>query len=238
MRWWRCPKMAGSGKGGGAVRTPQYFFTGDFQELEPVFRGRPHRERAFRKGEFLWAPDRPFQEIHYLLSGAAQTYVEHEQGRRKIISFHGVGTVFPVYHGQDFKLERSIVSRALEPVRTLAFTREEFGAMLQECPRISELVVEWYARYVNLLLYETAHQEYNSSFLKLCNLLYLLLSRAGGGLDITQDDLADLLGISRVNLTRGLAQLRRREILRTRRGLVELLDLPALAQCCSEETHP
>ena len=35
-----------------------------------------------------------------------------------------------------------------------------------------------------------------------------------------------------------LAQLRRRGILRTRRGQVELLDLPALAQCCSEETHP
>ena len=57
-------------------------------------------------------------------------------------------------------------------------------------------------------------------------------------LNLTQDDLADLLGISRANLTRGLTQLRRRGILRTRRGQVELLDLPALAQCCSEETHP
>ena len=77
---------------------------------------------------------------------------------------------------------------------------------------------------------------------KLCNLLYLLADSPVGGrqgvLYLTQDDLADLLGISRANLTRGLAQLRRQGILRTRRGLVELLDLPALAQCCSEETHP
>ena len=107
---------------------------------------------------------------------------------------------------------------------------------------LSAAVLEWYAMYVNLLLYDTAHQEYNSSFLKLCNLLYLLADSPVGGrqgvLNLTQDDLADLLGISRANLTRGLAQLRRQGILRTRRGLVELLDLPALAQCCSEETHP
>lgn len=222
--------------------TPRCFFSEDFRSFQDYFFSQPHRRRTFARGDYLWRPERPFESVHYILSGVSQNYVEHENGRRKIISFHGPGTLFPGYHRQDYKIERSLVTRALSPMEVLEFSKEEFRLMFAHNGDLSAAVVEWYAMYVNLLLYDTAHQEYNSSFLKLCNLLYLLADSPVGGrhgvLNLTQDDLADLLGISRANLTRGLTQLRRQGILRTRRGLVELLDLPALAQCCSEETHP
>ena len=222
--------------------TPRCFFSEDFRSFQDYFFSQPHRRRTFARGDYLWRPERPFESVHYILSGVSQNYVEHENGRRKIISFHGPGTLFPGYHRQDYKIERSLITRALSPMEVLEFSKEEFRLMFAHNGDLSAAVVEWYAMYVNLLLYDTAHQEYNSSFLKLCNLLYLLADSPVGGrqgvLYLTQDDLADLLGISRANLTRGLTQLRRQGILRTRRGLVELLDLPALAQCCSEETHP
>lgn len=222
--------------------TPRCFFSEDFRSFQDYFFSQPHRRRTFARGDYLWRPERPFESVHYILSGVSQSYVEHENGRRKIISFHGPGTLFPGYHRQDYKIERSLITRALSPMEVLEFSKDEFRLMFAHNGDLSASVVEWYAMYVNLLLYDTAHQEYNSSFLKLCNLLYLLADSPVGGqqgvLNLTQDDLADLLGISRVNLTRGLAQLRRQGILRTRRGQVELLDLPALAQCCSEETHP
>lgn len=222
--------------------TPRCFFSEDFRSFQDYFFSQPHRRRTFARGDYLWRPERPFESVHYILSGVSQNYVEHENGRRKIISFHGLGTLFPGYHRQDYKIERSLITRALSPMEVLEFSKEEFRLMFAHNGDLSAAVVEWYAMYVNLLLYDTAHQEYNSSFLKLCNLLYLLADSPVGGrqgvLYLTQDDLADLLGISRANLTRGLAQLRRQGILRTRRGLVELLDLPALAQCCSDETHP
>lgn len=222
--------------------TPRCFFSEDFRSFQDYFFSQPHRRRTFARGDYLWRPERPFESVHYILSGVSQNYVEHENGRRKIISFHGPGTLFPGYHRQDYKIERSLITRALSPMEVLEFSKEEFRLMFAHNGDLSAAVVEWYAMYVNLLLYDTAHQEYNSSFLKLCNLLYLLADSPVGGrqgvLNLTQDDLADLLGISRANLTRGLTQLRRQGILRTRRGLVELLDLPALAQCCSEETHP
>ena len=222
--------------------TPRCFFSEDFRSFQDYFFSQPHRRRTFARRDYLWRPERPFEAVHYILSGVSQNYVEHENGRRKIISFHGPGTLFPGYHRQDYKIERSLITRALSPMEVLEFSKEEFRLMFAHNGDLSAAVVEWYAMYVNLLLYDTAHQEYNSSFLKLCNLLYLLADSPVGGrqgvLYLTQDDLADLLGISRANLTRGLAQLRRRGILRTRRGQVELLDLPALAQCCSEETHP
>ncbi|WP_204245059.1 Crp/Fnr family transcriptional regulator [Cloacibacillus sp. An23] len=218
-----------------STNTPCYFFTGDFSAFHGYFLSRPHEARRFARGEFLWRPGEPFGNIHYIMSGAARCCVEHENGRRKIISFHGAGTIFPVYHERDYKIELAVTTEALSPVETLAFTKSGFRAMFEENRALAAAVVEWYASYVNLLLYDTAHQEYNGSFLKLCNLLYLLAP--SGGLEaITQEELADVLGTSRVNLTRGLAQLRSEGVVRTRRGCVEIIDREALARRCSLET--
>ena len=217
------------------MHTPRYFFTGDFSAFHEYFLSRPHGRRSFARGEFLWPPGEPFGRMHYILSGAARCCVEHENGRRKIISFHGAGTLFPVYHERDYRIELAITTEALSPVETLEFSKAGFRAMFRENGTLAAALVEWYASYVNLLLYETAHQEYNGSFLKLCNLLYLLAP--AGGLDaVTQEELADILGTSRVNLTRGLAQLRSEGVVRTRRGRVEIPDREALARRCSLET--
>lgn len=223
------------------MRTPRYLFAGDFAAFADYFRAQPHRERRFRKGDYLWAPGQPFQSLYFILSGVAQTYTVHENGRRKITSFHGGGTVFPGYHQQDFRIESSIVTVALTDVQALEFTKEQFRLMFERNDRLNAQVVEWYASYVNLLLYETAHQEYNSTFLKLCNLLYLLPTRQSvpdsGVIDMTQDDLADILGVSRVQLTRGLSILRGEDIIRTHRGRIEIADRSALARYCSLETR-
>ena len=223
------------------MRTPRYLFAGDFAAFADYFRTQPHRERRFCKGDYLWAPGQPFQSLYFILSGVAQTYTVHENGRRKITSFHGGGTVFPGYHQQDFRIENSIVTVALTDVHALEFTKEQFRLMFERNDRLNAQVVEWYASYVNLLLYETAHQEYNSTFLKLCNLLYLLPTRQSVPdscvIDMTQDDLADILGVSRVQLTRGLSILRGEDIIRTHRGRIEIADRSALARYCSLETR-
>ncbi len=217
------------------MRTPQYFFTGDFAAFQEYFLSRPHERLSFRRGEYLWPPGEPFGRIHYILSGAARCCVEHENGRRKIVSFHGAGTIFPVYHRRDYKIELAITAEALSPVKTIAFARANFGAMFAENGGLAAAVVDWYSSYVNLLLYDAAHQEYNGSFLKLCNLLYLLGS-SGGLESVTQEELADILAASRVNLTRGLARLRAEGVIRTRRRGIKITNREELASLCSFET--
>ena len=93
--------------------------------------------------------------------------------------------------------------------------------------------------YVNRLLFETVHQEYNTSLVKICNLLYLLTAgqTAGTGPEVetTQGELAELLGLSRVQFTRGLSELRSRRIVSTSRGRIQVTDLAALAELCTSE---
>ena len=144
--------------------------------------------------------------------------------------------------GYDF-LELSIDETDRKLAR-LSWDREERAelvrAMFRENQDLAESVVNWYSRYVNLFLFETIHQEFNPSRVKLCNLLYLLTVRRPLGpersLAMTQEDLADTLGMSRVQITRELSDLRRRGILSTARGRLTITDLPALEALCTAET--
>lgn len=142
--------------------TPRYFFADDFRQFYGYFLSQPHVKRTFQKGDYLWKPGQPHQKIHYIISGAAIHFSDHESGRRKIISFHGDGTVFPGYHQYDFKIERSLITVALSGMKVLEFTKEQFQKMFETNTALSNQVVNWYAMYINRFLFETVHQEYNS----------------------------------------------------------------------------
>ncbi|MFR6291992.1 MAG: Crp/Fnr family transcriptional regulator [Peptococcaceae bacterium] len=219
--------------------TPRYIFADDFKQFYQYFLSQPHIKKTFRKGEYLWAPGSPCEKIHYIVSGAAVHYADHENGRRKIISFHAAGTVYPGYHLNDYKIELSLTTAALSEMTVLEFTKEQFQKMFECNTALSEQVVNWYSMYVNRFLFETVHQEYNSSLIKICNLLYLLTaaetSLSGFTLEMTQDELAEMLGLSRVQLTRGLSELRKRNIILTKRNQIKVIDFAALAALCTSE---
>ncbi|MGI6011466.1 MAG: Crp/Fnr family transcriptional regulator [Ruminococcus sp.] len=220
--------------------TPTYIFSDDFTEFETYFLSHPHRKRFFCRGDYLWKPDEPFGKIHYILSGTIQNSLEHDSGKRKIISFHGKGTLFPGYHQKHYKIEKSLVSVALFDTEVIEFTQEQFYGMFHDNHKLQDQVIDWYSFYSNLLLFEAAHQDYNSTFVKLCNLLYLILVSENGRQnylgDLTQDTLAEILGVSLVNLTRALTQLRNEGIITTGRKRILVLDENALKAYCSYET--
>lgn len=61
-------------------------------------------------------------------------------------------------------------------------------------------------------------------------------ANSGLVIEMTQEDLADILGISRVHITRELTELRRMGILTTMRGRLTITDFPALVGLCTNET--
>lgn len=220
--------------------TPRYFFADDFRQFYEYFLSQPHTARTFHKGDYLWKPGQPYEKIHYIISGAAIHFADHENGRRKIISFHGAGTVFPGYHQHDYKIELSLITAALSNMKVLEFTKDQFQKMFETNIALSEQVINWNSMYINRFLFEIVHQEYNPSFVKICNLLYLLTINQPACselvIDMTQEELAEILGLSRIQLTRGLSELRRQNIISTSRGKIHVINLPALASLCSSET--
>jgi DNA-binding MarR family transcriptional regulator len=91
-----------------------------------------------------------------------------------------------------------------------------------------------------MLLFETGHQVYNHSFIKICNLLYLLLGTSINNehtnLKINQQNIADILGITRVNVAQNIARLRKEKIIVTYRNNINVINIKALMKYCSQES--
>lgn len=219
---------------------PRYYFSDDYTDFYDYFLTQPHVRKTFRKDDVLWHPGENVVFVYYISSGVAMTALEHENGLRKINSLHGRGTVFPGSHRAAFKIEHSISTVALTDMETLRFTNEDFLRMLCENKELNLRTLDWYAMYINLLLYESAHQDYNSSFIKLCNLLYLFSQNAGEGetirIDLTQENIAEILTVTRVNAARNLSRLRDERIIVPHRKWIEIINPEALAAYCSQET--
>ncbi len=219
---------------------PRYYFSNDFRDFQKYFFSQPHTVRTFRKNEYLWNYGEPVTHIFYIMSGVARTTLEHENGSRKISSFHSEGTVFPGCHRSVFKIEQSIATAAVTDMETLCFSNDDFLKMLTENPQLMLSTVDWYASYINLLLYESAHQDYNSSFVKLCNLLYLFSRNSPTGergrIDLTQESIAEILAVTRVSAARCLGRLRDEKIIIPHRSWIQIIDQKALEAYCSSET--
>lgn len=123
---------------------------------------------------------------------------------------------------------------------TLEFTRENFYQMYQENMTLNARILETFSMYINLFIYESAHQDYNNAFIKICNLLYLFSIHSPTGtpnrIDLTQQDIADILTISLVNVTTNLAKLRGEKVIISHRKWIEIADYPKLVSYCSNET--
>ena len=61
-------------------------------------------------------------------------------------------------------------------------------------------------------------------------------ANSGLTIEMTQENIADLLGMSRVQITREVTDLRSKGILATARGRLTVTDIRALASLCTEET--
>lgn len=223
-----------------AMLIPRYIFAGEYAGLYDYFLTQPHKEKSFHKGAYLWAPSELIEQVYYIKSGIAQTLVEHENGYQKILFFHGTDTVFPGCHQTAFKIEQAIVTKAITSMETLAFARKDFYHMFQTNQMLNAITFESYAKYINLLIYETAHQEYNNSFIKLCNMLYLFSHAEPGKfnqkINLTQENMASILTINRVNVAKCLGRLRDEGIITSHRTWLEIKDPDGLCAHCSHET--
>ncbi len=231
---------------------PRYMYKDDFSPFLGKLEELPHVERRFSRGEYLWRPGDLIERVHYIEEGVARTSFINEDGRAKVLFYHGAGMVFPGCHESQFAIERSIVTEAMGPVRTLEFSRADFLALARADAAIGSAMFENYARYINLLIFETAHQERNEALVKLCNVLELLARDAAGGrggggrggdagrgagrrIDCSQGDLAEILAMNRVSVARLMGRLADAGVVATHRGWVEILDREALLARCTGE---
>ena len=208
---------------------PRYLFTQDFSVFRTALLSLPHRVRRFERGESLWAAGTPFEKIFFFDAGLARTSIISVSGSNRVI------------HRNRFEIETRHLTEAVTAVAALEFSAVDIEAYLRGSADFALATIDWYAKFVNLLLYSAADVSTSPNTLTALASTLLLLFRNEAGavmatnnlLKITQSELAALLGVDRASLVRALSALRKKGAVATLRGAIKLLSPEILQQAAA-----
>ncbi len=191
-------------------------------------RDLPSDRTFIRRGEEL-------SHSTLLLDGLICRYKDLGGGERQITELHVPGDFADLHSFTLKKLDHNMMS--LTPCRIALVPHQSLEAITREFPHLTRIL--WFLTNLDAAI----HREWvlslgrRSALSRMANLfcelhvrlgLVGLTDAAGYGFQITQEELAECLGLTAVHVNRTLKELRERGLVEFRSKRVELLDLDGL----------
>ena len=149
----------------------------------------------------------------------------------------GEGSLFPVGISEHkYKMEYSIVEKAFTYVEAYKLEYEKLKSIVLDNPSIGLSIIEHNCDFTSFLFYEISSLSYDSIKCKVSNMLYLLICNEvfkDNIITLKQEEIANIIGGSRIQVARVLQILRGDNIIKTNRNSVEILDIQKLKRLCS-----
>ncbi|WP_433230121.1 Crp/Fnr family transcriptional regulator [Actinomadura formosensis] len=198
------------------------------------------RVRDFARGDTLFTEGEDPGWVAVLLRGRVKAFSYHEQGGEALLAVRGPGALLGEVGAID-GLPRSASVTALEPVRVLAVTADEFMAFLQAHGRVSILIMRMLCQRWRDADRKRVEFGMFDATGRVAQRLVELAERFGvphrtstGGesvritLNLSQEELAGWVGASREAVSKALRTLRRHGWIETGRRRLIVHDLQAL----------
>lgn len=199
--------------------------------------------KSYRKGEIIWAQGDAVHALAFLASGKVFALFHCANGRSGAVSFWSSGDILGAELIAGEVTTRQASLRCLEDATIYYLEWARFQAIVKRFPEVAYAVItalsvrlRWAIRLVHILQTQTA-------FNRVCSVLLGLAERfpvaTPGGttidLDITHEDLAAIVGVSRQFMTVTLHELEDRGLLSNTRKRITLADLGKLREIT--QTH-
>lgn len=216
--------------------------------------GATYTSRRIPAGAMVFWSGEPDGNHYYLESGSVELFGVDAAGRKKVIDRYGPGMFFGFHILRDTNLTMS-TAQCLEDSRILAIPKESFFKLLRGGSEFSEYCV----RYLFGLLSMQTNEMLSQSFYATAQRVPMLLSRlaaeqgdrAGRGgageegpigaedvavfLPYSNNDIADMLGVSRNSVTTVISRLQSQGIVEKQRNAIRVLDPARLADIARRE---
>ncbi len=208
------------------------------QALTALCTDRAH----FARGDEIIGKDAPYRNIYLIESGWAVRYKRPSPERRQIVNY-AVASDFLCFNAALFRHADHAIAAKTELV-AFVLPIQPFVQVLNDKPLVA-LALAWANAQEEAVLAERiASLGRRSARERLAHLFCELWTRLGRlgladpqgfSLPLTQDDLADTLGLSLVHANRTLRELRRAGLVDFKHGRVQLLDFDGLARAAGFE---
>ena len=186
----------------------------------------------FRNRDIVIAENSPGDSVFFILKGKIQIYRESTEGKIKTLSLLSEG---------DFFGEMSILApalrcasaKALGSVRLLKLKARDFQKVIKEKQAIALAVLEVLCRRLRTADRHIEILSYQSVPRRIVQILLNLVSSASvakrkATIQITQKELAEMVASAREVVNRVLQQLRKRHLVRLKKGLIEIPNIKKL----------
>jgi CRP-like cAMP-binding protein len=208
----------------------------DAEEI-PVLRDMIRETRNFEADTEFGREGESSDDCLIVLEGWGCKYKDLEDGTRQIIHFPILGDFVGV-HARLFKAaDHSFAT--ITACKLGVFSAERLQEVIQSYPRLGQAIL-WSAARDKAIMVEhlvnigrrNAHQRIAHFLLEICS----RMDFAGLGKDghyrcpLTQDHLADALGLTSIHVNRVLRQLRERELVSLERGTLHIKDFYRLSE--------
>jgi CRP-like cAMP-binding protein len=201
-------------------------------ELERV---APHLERhALPQGRVLIEPERPIDAVWFLESGVvSQLSVMADGTAVETATIGREGMVgMPLFHGVDVTPEHAFMQL---PGVGHCVRAAAFRALLPACPTLARRLHRIAQATHTLVAQTSACNRLHSADRRLARWLLVVHDRvAGDRLDLTQQFLAEMLGVRRATVTVAAGALQAAGAIRYTRGRIVVLDRDVLERASCE----
>jgi CRP/FNR family transcriptional regulator len=204
-------------------------------ELVEFFR-REGKEAKYKKGEFIIRPGESPPGVFYVYQGLVKAYDITKYGEENMLIIRKEHELFPLIWAVTGQ-ERSIIYEAIAPTTTWQVSREKFvehmGSHSAALAPLLDMTIEMYRVHSERI----QNLEYRSVRERIISFL-LTMSRRFGRTDekesvtiavpLRHQDIASSINASRETVSRELAAMERKGLIKSEQSQITLLDLDGL----------
>jgi len=210
---------------------------------EDFFHTLPHEKgefinvsihRKLKKYEYAFIEGDPATTGFYLAEGILKTSRVNKDGKEIILYIHKTGDLFGIT-GSMYGKPRIASAQALSPCELYEININNFWSLLVKYPSLMEMVIVWLVRRVSFLTDRYLSSVYDSAGSRLRmflayiyyeELINMKANKAvkSSALNINQQMLASIVGVSRQTVNQLLHNLDRDKIIKIHRNKIIFLD--------------
>ncbi|HEY3248991.1 MAG TPA: Crp/Fnr family transcriptional regulator [bacterium] len=194
------------------------------------------RQRRFRKGTIVFHKDQPGDALYLVEAGHVRIFLPTAGGEELTVDVAGPGDVFGELALLDGR-PRSASAETLEDCVLQVLSRDEFQTYLAATPRFAASLIELLStrlrqitEYAESLAFLDIHGRVARALLQLADRHGVENNGVEIDFDLTQAELASMVGATRERVNRALASFRSQGLIEMRGKKIALLDAARLRQ--------
>ncbi len=187
--------------------------------------------KEYRRGEIIFFENDSEKKLYLLVDGQVKLSMLSSEGREKVMTILQAGDIFGEISLFDHD-PHPLTAEVLEKARLMILDWNDLEEIIMEQPRLALKIIEALSKKTRLLTSQVRDLVFHDAKGRLANLLIRFAKDFGQKVDegtmieiiLTHQEIANLLGVSRVTVTKTLNKLIDEGIIKIKERRIYILD--------------